>query len=152
MDLPTQPVTARPIASSWRCQQSGDCCTRPQSVVMTTLEAAAILEATAHRDVPLSFQKMAGSFVALAAQPCPLYDAVAHTCTVYDVRPYNCRRFACMRPNPAVEPWEQDETGACVNREDRLSRSRIVRRQLRLIQQKAQPWARTHGWRGDDAA
>jgi Fe-S-cluster containining protein len=116
---------------------------------MTTHEAALILERRS-KDVgavPLHFRKTQEHFVALQAHPCPLYDAETKACTVYDIRPYNCRRFACLRPHPDREPWLSDPlSGACVNRDDRLRRSRIARRLLRVIQEKAQPWARAHGW------
>ena len=141
-------VQERPIAAHWRCQQSGDCCSKPADVLMTTQEAAGILQQTAGT-VSLDFRKVADGFVALKAHPCPLYDAIYQVCTVYDIRPYNCRRFACMRPDPKTEPWESTAADGCANRDDRLSQSRIVRRQLKQIQAKAQPWARAHGWRPD---
>jgi Fe-S-cluster containining protein len=113
---------------------------------MTTMEAGQILQRTAGV-VALDFRKTQEHFVALHAHPCPLYDAETKACTVYDIRPYNCRRFACLRPHPDREPWLSDPlSGACVNRDDRLRRSRIARRLLRVIQEKAQPWARAHGW------
>ena len=138
----------RPIAAKWRCQQSGECCTQPPDLVMTTMEAAGLLQAKA-ADVELRFTKRPDGFVSMQAGPCPLYDATYQVCTVYDVRPYNCRRFACMRPEPTREPWESTATGECANREDRLGQSRLARRQARQIQVKAQPWARAHGWRPD---
>jgi Fe-S-cluster containining protein len=138
----------RPITAKWRCQQSGDCCSQPADVVMSTMEAALILQQTAGA-VALDFRKTSENFVALKAQPCPLYDATYQVCTVYDIRPYNCRRFACMRPDPKTEPWETSASDGCLNREDRLDQSRIVRRQAKQIQAKAMPWARAHGWRPD---
>lgn len=141
-------VQDRPIAARWRCQQSGDCCTQPADVVMTTMEAAELLRAK-DPDVVLNFTKMDESFVSLKAGPCPLYDARYQTCTVYEVRPYNCRRFGCMRPDPKTEPWESTSTGECANREDRITISRSVRRTARDMQETAKVWARAHGWRPD---
>lgn len=145
MRIALRPIatSARPIDAKWRCQQAGECCTQPRDVVMTTQEAAGILQRTAGT-VALSFRKLDGSFVALEAAPCPLF--INETCSVYDIRPYNCRRFACMRPDPTLEPWEQDGEGHVRNVEDRLQASRIARRMARQIQDKAQPWARAHGW------
>jgi hypothetical protein len=137
---------ARPIDPHWQCQREGDCCVEPHDVVMTTMEAAQLLQRTAGTRT-LHFRKTADHFVALQAHPCPLYDLDARACTVYDIRPYNCRRFACLRPTPSAEPWQQDPTtGECLNVLDRVRRSRIARRLLARIQRKAQAWAREHGW------
>jgi Fe-S-cluster containining protein len=72
-------------------------------------------------------------FVRLVAGPCPLYDADAKTCRVYDVRPMNCRRFACQRTD-YTQPYDQGP------------QTRQDRRQLIVIQRHAQRWARSHGW------
>lgn len=84
--------------------------------------------------------------VALKAHPCPFY--LFKTCTVYEVRPYNCRRFGCMRPDPKTEPFEESPKGilGCANLGDRIRMSRVARRMGELMQRKAQRWARRHGW------
>jgi hypothetical protein len=134
-----------PIAADWKCQRSGDCCTTPASVVMSTHEAALILQRLEPLPGPptLRFTRHSDGFVALEAKPCPMF--VNSGCLVYDIRPYNCRRFACMRPDPATEPFVIIED-QCVNFTERFLRSRIVRRLARKIQSRAQVWARAHGW------
>lgn len=85
--------------------------------------------------------------VALKAKPCPFF--LFKECTVYESRPYNCRRFACMRPDPKTEPFQLNEADECVNFWERMAVSREVRRLAVLIQRKAQRWARAHGWTDD---
>lgn len=99
---------------------------------------------TAWREIPES------NLVALKAKPCPFF--IFGDCQVYDVRPYNCRRFACLRPDPKSEPLElvpsrpgRYPTG-CVNADDRFMLSRASRRLLIQIQRKASRWALSHGW------
>jgi Fe-S-cluster containining protein len=70
-------------------------------------------------------------FVRLLAAPCPLY---ANGCTVYDVRPYNCRRFACQRTDYDTQAYDQGP------------QTRQDVRQLVVLQRHAQRWGRTHGW------
>lgn len=80
-------------------------------------------------------------FVALKAGPCPCY--AFKTCLVYEARPFNCRRFGCMRPDVKAEPFEA--SGA--NMLERTQTSRVALRMAKLMQRKAQRWARQHGWR-----
>jgi Fe-S-cluster containining protein len=116
----------------WACQRDGACCTQPGEVVMSRAEQVAI-ERAAPSGVSLRFLPHSDArFVRLVAGPCPLYDT-AGGCSVYDVRPYNCRRFACQRTD-YTQPFDQGPQ----TREDR--------RQLIRIQRKAQRWARAHGW------
>lgn len=86
--------------------------------------------------------------VALKAAPCPFLSGTA--CTIYDIRPYNCRRFGCFRPSPKTEPLDWSGAMGCRNLEDRFAVSRIVRRAAALIQRKAMVWARAHGWSDHD--
>lgn len=79
-------------------------------------------------------------FVAMQAGPCPLF--VFNGCLVYEHRPYNCRRFACMRPDVKAEPFEVDGS----NLLDRVKTSRVARRLATQIQRKARRWADKHGW------
>lgn len=128
-----------PVDPHWKCQREGDCCTKPLEVVMTKLEAAAITHA-APSGVKLLFRPIDDDFVALKAAPCPLY--IFGDCTVYAVRPYNCRRFVCLRPDPKSEPFEPDGG----NLMKRVQQSRPARRQAMRIQNKAMGWAMKMGW------
>lgn len=109
---------------------------------MTQEEAAAIVHA-APPTVKMQFRPAGGNFVALKAAPCPLY--AFDTCLVYDVRPFNCRRFGCMRPDVISEPFEADGSNMMV----RVKTSRIARRLAATMQRKAQRWARSHGWKAE---
>lgn len=106
---------------------------------MTREEAAAIVHA-APPTIRMEFRPDAGNFVALKAAPCPLF--AFSRCLVYDVRPYNCRRFGCMRPDVKAEPFEADGGNLIA----RVKTSRIARRLAERMQRKAQRWAREHGW------
>jgi Fe-S-cluster containining protein len=89
----------------------------------------------------MEFRDMGDGFVALKAKPCPLY--VFKTCLVYEHRPYNCRRFACMRPDPKTEPFEADGGNLMA----RVKTSRVARRMAQTFQRRAQRWAVKHGWK-----
>lgn len=144
---------ARPVDPHWKCLRSGDCCSLPAEVSMTREERAAILPKipqgikTEWRDAEDP------RFVVLKAHPCPFF--IFGECVVYDVRPYNCRRFACLRPDPHEEAFEFEHSPSkvtgCKNADDRFYTSREARRLLVHIQQKAMRWARAHGWSEDDA-
>ena len=147
--------SSRVIDPEWKCQQSGDCCRVPPVVVMTAEEAELLKGEAAARAVigkpveTLQFYPLEDDKVAMKAGPCPFVGTALDgrsTCTVYSVRPYNCRRFGCMRPKPAEELFEMNSTG-CRNLLDRLEISRPARRLATLMQRKAQKWAIKHGWR-----
>lgn len=133
----------------WKCQQSGDCCQAVSEVAMTKEEAEALRP---HVD-PAIWQKLqwspgppstVGTFILLKANPCPLL-TTDNLCSVHAVRPYNCRRFACLRiPGEQFEP-DHGEFG-CANVRDRID-DRSARRFLAKLQRKAQRWALSHGWR-----
>lgn len=129
----------RPVDAHWKCQKSGDCCSLPEEVIMTR-EEAVIITHHAPAEITLHFRDAGEGFVALKAKPCPLY--VFKGCLVYNHRPFNCRRFACMRPDVKAEPFEA--SGA--NMMDRVKTSRVARRMAQRIQNKAQGWAQRHGW------
>jgi len=119
----------------WQCQRDGACCTEPDEVVLTHVERAEIERAAPH-SVALSFLPHADArFVRLVAHPCPLYDHANRRCTVYDVRPYNCRRFGCVR----------DDYTASFDPSTRVL-GREQKRRLIVIQRHAQRWGRSHGW------
>ena len=152
-----------PVDPEWRCDRSGDCCREPPFVLMTEAEADGLARfANAHWTMAqlgrLGFSRDAPGFVRLHAKPCPFLEGRA-TCTVYDIRPYNCRRFGCFRPDVATEPfslaeakpYEQFATIGCANLRNRLARSRVARRMYALMQRKAQRWALQHGWSANDA-
>jgi Fe-S-cluster containining protein len=129
----------RPVDPHWKCQQSGDCCTQPPEVVMTK-EEAAVLVHHAPPEIAMHFRSVDDKFVALRAHPCPLF--AFNTCLVYAVRPFNCRRFGCMRPDVKAEPFEADGS----NMMDRVKTSRVARRLAEQLQRKSQRWARKYGW------
>jgi len=136
----------RPVVVPWTCHSSGDCCTQTATVVMTAQERA---EIEAVSDRALSWSQTADGFESLAAGPCPLLDrdeSGKARCTVYAVRPYNCRRFLCGRVSPEREAYEATPSGQCLNTVDRLAQSRPFRSFARKVQRQAQAWADTHGW------
>ena len=106
----------------------------------------------------LGFSKGEGSFVRLHAAPCPFLEGQS-TCSVHAIRPYNCRRFGCMRPDVKAEKLVLDRAMpitlyrdlGCANLRERLIQSRAVRRLYANMQRKAQRWARQHGWSDNDA-
>ena len=148
----------RPIELPWSCDRSGDCCRQVSQIVMTPHEAVEL--ARARPDVELHFyQHLDKRFVYLQGQPCPLLgssDSGLAVCTVWAVRPYNCRRFGCFRPDPSTEPYEPEAVDydnarlGCANLSDRLH-DRGVRRQYAKMQRKAQRWALKHGWSQETA-
>ena len=116
-----------------------------------TLEEASLLK---ERRADLKFYAhLDKRFVYLDGKPCPLLrmDGTVATCTVHDIRPYNCRRFGCFRPDPATAPYQAEPLDlhnlrlGCANLSDRLP-NRAVRRAYAQLQRKAQRWAVTHGW------
>jgi Fe-S-cluster containining protein len=140
-------IPLRPIAADWHCGREGSCCRLPPAVVMTPAERDLLL--ARRPDLADRFGAAADGFVALRARPCPLLATDAEgraVCTVYDVRPYNCRRFMCYRPDPTTEPYEEGPDGECRNLVERVMQSRDVRRAYALHQRKSQRWALRHGW------
>lgn len=139
-------IPLRPVEIPWTCRREGDCCTRPNGVVVTAQERDVLM--AARPEVAAEFITQADGFVFLRARPCPYFRRDAKQkglCTVYAVRPYNCRRFMCARV--PGEAWQENEHGACLNLEDRLNQSRPFRRFYAVVQRRAQTWARAHGWR-----
>lgn len=142
-------MQVRPVDPQWKCQRFGECCTIPREVVMTKQEAAVLVH-HAPKEIVMHFRPIDETFVALKAGPCPLY--AFQTCLVYDYRPYNCRRFACMRPDPTSEPWEAGGPLGNRNLGDRVlpqspGYSRAARRLYERIQRKAMGWAHKYGWK-----
>lgn len=139
--LPMLPAP-RPVDDHWKCQKSGDCCTKIAEVVMTKEEAAELVH-HAPPTVTMKFRDQGDGFVAMKAEPCPLF--IFKRCIVYEHRPYNCRRFVCLRPDVKAEPFEP--SGA--NMMDRVKTNRKALRIAADEQRRAQRWARKHGWKVD---
>lgn len=111
-----------------------------------TKEEANILVFHAPPTITLQFRPGdVEGFVVMKTGPCPLF--VFKTCLVYEHRPYSCRRFACMRPDPKTEPFEVGGPFGCKNLSDRIATSRAALRRARHIEKRAQRWANQHGWK-----
>lgn len=128
---------------SWKCQSSGDCCRVPKAVVMTFAERRE-LEAVAHKaSRPLRWLYNARpSMTQLQTAPCP-FVTPENQCAVYDVRPFSCRRYACMREDVKAEPFRDESTA------DIAARKPEALPQLLQIQRDGQKWAIAHSWRED---
>lgn len=144
-------IALRPVEVPWTCDRSGDCCTIPSRVVMTLRERDLLM---ANSTAIMQWADVLGreDLVALVAKPCPLYGTAPDGrpgCTVHAVRPYNCRRFACLRPESSEEPFVEagPEDLGCANLGDRIRHSREARRFYQRYQRKAQRWAVQMGWR-----
>ncbi len=79
-----------------------------------------------------------GQWAALKAGPCPFLDGQS-SCSVYAVRPTNCRRFGCFRASVA-EPFLDKNGGAL------FDVSRAVRRGVHRLVVQSRRWAESHGW------
>ena len=143
-------IPLRAVVDKWHCSMSGDCCRAVATVLMSPEEQQEILAViSAELAATLTWTPdVTGHFVRLKAAPCPLLDG--NRCGVYPVRPYNCRRWGCFRPDVTIEPLEPDHSFlGCANARERFMQNRGVRRQLQQMQTKAQRWARAHGWKED---
>lgn len=67
-------------------------------------------------------------------------------CSIYEARPFQCRRFMCLRPDPTTEPFEVGGPLGCRNLSDRLDDSQHAMTFYQSHQRRAQKWARTMGW------
>jgi len=81
----------------------------------------------------------APGFLYLHTKPCPYLRPSGH-CDVYEVRPYNCRRFMCGRADPESDIFEEAPVPTIV------LKTRALRRQYAKEQRHHQKWARAHGW------
>lgn len=154
---PSNPIPKRLTVLPWICSQTGDCCRSVSHVVMT-IEEAQLLQTVVDpvKWKTLYWEGVAkqtnGHFIKLQAAPCPLLSDDGK-CTVHSVRPYNCRRFTCLRPDVTVEPFEPEPLDlangrlGCKNLSDRVATDRGAKRFVAHLQQKAQRWAVKHGWR-----
>jgi len=112
---------------------------------MTHDEADVVLAATT---VAVGWVPHPEGFVGMVAldgsTACPLL-TTGGKCSIHASRPYNCRRFLCLR-----DEGEALVTGGpfgCANTEPHLA-SRPHRRLYERNQRTAQVWARAHGWVG----
>jgi Fe-S-cluster containining protein len=140
-------IPLRPVVVPWTCDRRGDCCTRPAGIIVTAAERDELLHA--RPAIAAEFVTRPDGWVWLRGRPCPCFGRDAKgkgVCTVYAIRPFNCRRFLCGRVGD--EAWQEDD-GVCLNLEDRLNQSRPFRRFYALVQRRAQVWARAHGWTDD---
>lgn len=156
--LPFYVAPPRPVVDNWKCHQSGDCC-KHQSAVRVTGQEKEYLERvlTVGQLYKLNWRQIDTNMWEWDGRPCPLLGEGANgkmVCTIHEHKPYNCRRFACMRPDPKTEPFQPAPLSpylkygniGCANLRDRLVSSRVARRTYALIQRKAQRWAVKYGW------
>jgi len=126
----------------WRCAMTGDCCRQTAAVVMTDSERAVLEQSGKNApDAPtlVWLDPPAPGMQALKAAPCPLLDAEGR-CSVYESRPFNCRRFGCFRQDG--EPYYE----AAQLLAFRTETDNAVRSQRKSMQRAARPWAEAHGW------
>jgi Fe-S-cluster containining protein len=121
---------------AWACQSSGACCTHPPYVVMTYAERRELERLAGTRRLRWRYHPHP-RFTALVAGPCPFLTG-ENKCGAYEARPFNCRRFGCLRPDVNAEAWD----GHALTDEDRST--------LAAMQAESQPWALAHGWKETD--
>jgi Fe-S-cluster containining protein len=141
--------TRRPTVRKWTCQRSGDCCLNVD-LTMTVSEGAAF-QAAADRPILFDTSHAAQGWLRLKRDgACPALKREADgsaTCTVWDSRPYQCRRFMCGRPDPSTEAYEIGGPMGCKNLSDRVTQSLDFAEYYRSNQRRAQrEWAEPHGW------
>ena len=106
---------------------------------MTRPEFDALLEAKP--EVTPKARLRADGFVEMTAGPCPYL--AENRCSVYAVRPLNCRRFMCGRMD-VNEPLENVPVPM------KVLTSRDLRRQYALNQRRAMArWGMRMGWTHD---
>ncbi len=133
------------VKADWQCQGSGECCRKPKRVTMTYAERreleAAAKQGLASRKLEFRYNKVIG-MTDMVTGPCS-FVTDDNKCNAYDVRPYSCRRFMCMRPDVSAEPLTDRMTDL------RLRVLPLAREMYRENQAQAQPWALAHGWKAD---
>lgn len=108
------------------------------AVAMTTAEWAVLSAHPAAEGRTLITDTSREGWVALRAQPCPFYSD-AGGCAVYDVRPYNCRRFQCGRWEPSRQPFAIDPMPV-------IRADNDLRWSYSKNQRQHAAWALAHGW------
>lgn len=139
-------IPLRPVVANWQCQRSGECCEAVARIVMTTSEQDELLAACPSIVGRWEPHPIAG-YVQLCGEPCPYFvrDGTGlGVCRVHAVRPFNCRRFGCFRPDVRVEALDLDAGPfGCANLRDRLP---AVAAEADRLQRDAMPWALAHQW------
>lgn len=127
----------------WECQRDGACCRTIGAVAMTRAEWALLEQRRPLRPVQLDTERLqAQGMVEMRAEPCPFFRLATNECTVYDVRPYNCRRFQCGRHDVIAQPFPQNAMRLILADND-------LKWSYEANQRAHQPWARAHGWTDD---
>lgn len=129
---------------TWTCQRDGACC-RNNVVVLTVSEWRRLEGMTPLRVIQLDQTRADDGLIAMNARPCPFLNLRTNACTVYDVRPYNCRRFQCGRWDTTKEPYTEHPLPL-------ISRDNDLYWSYKQNQRLHQPWAREHGWPDDASA
>lgn len=124
---------------TWQCARDGACCTIPVAVVMTKPEWARLDAIAAERGIEVTVDINEDGWVALKARPCPFYDAAGKGCTVYESRPFNCRRFQCGR-------WDTTKQTFTVDPMPIIKADNDLRWSYGKNQAKHADWARANGW------
>jgi Fe-S-cluster containining protein len=120
----------------WVCLRTGDCCRKPEAVTIAPAELDALMAARPEVDVRVA--ERGDGFLSMQAGPCPFLEG--NDCTVYAVRPLNCRRFMCGRDSKD-EPFPVEAVPM------KVLASRDLRRQYALNQRRAMArWGHSHGW------
>ncbi|RMG39915.1 MAG: YkgJ family cysteine cluster protein [Planctomycetota bacterium] len=98
----------------FQCTRCGNCCTgAPGFVWVTDEEIAAIADylGTSVGEVRLLHTRLVGARVSLREYPngdCVFFDSQTRRCTIYPVRPVQCRTWPFWRSNLASpETWQQ---------------------------------------------
>ena len=112
---------------------------------MRTEEWRELADRVPQRAVTLDRSREAKGWIALKAAPCPFYDYGERACTVYDVRPYNCRRFMCGRWDVTKEPFIDSRTAMLT----KIAADNDLRWSFRRMMTAAIAWAVAHGWTAD---
>lgn len=137
------------IDLNWQCQRSGDCCRTTPTVTMTWAERNALESVANGRRLRWSAGERP-ELTNLLAEPCPFLDVEGdHTrCGAYEVRPLNCRRFQCWRPDVDTEAFvPAEQPFGCENFKVRYAYSKGVRDRAKHHQDTAmQTWGKHMGW------
>ncbi len=110
------------------------------AIVMTTAEWDVLKDRPSVRPVVADTSRADTGWIALKAAPCPYFDTAAKECTVYESRPFNCRRFQCGRWDVTTQPFTISPMA--IIRADNDLRWSYDRNQRAHTE-----WALAHGWK-----
>ena len=132
----------------WTCRRSGDCCLEVRVISLTPAERDVLAQARPDVALDVVPQKDTRFLTWSVPKGCPFLsrglDGLA-TCTVHEIRPYNCRRFLCLRDEG--EPYRSGGPMGCKNLSERIDRNVHAMEFYRTHQRYAQrDWADSHGW------